>query len=184
MKVWTCTIGPVARERLPEGADQPMRAAVEAAFHVLTGEQAQACFSGWEPRFTVMQQAVICGKPPERREIVAEILAELAERGLTADVARALEAGTSAVLRAQIGAMQHRVDTASAHSRQVAETGGNALQILASFAVLHDLGWRFRPPGDTPTDDRSEAQVNDVLHQLHEQFRKQANDQQGNDNRP
>jgi hypothetical protein len=44
---WHCTIGPTTRSKLRNGADAPLRIAVESAFVKLLGEQAEMCASGW-----------------------------------------------------------------------------------------------------------------------------------------
>lgn len=44
---WSCKIGEVTRSRLPEGADSPMRRAVEHAYIEITGEAPHFIFSGW-----------------------------------------------------------------------------------------------------------------------------------------
>src|SRR5689334_1477126 len=44
---WCCDVGPIERDRLPDGADLPMRNAVAEAFHRLTGEWPSKISSGW-----------------------------------------------------------------------------------------------------------------------------------------
>jgi len=44
---WTCVIGPADRNKLPDGADFPMRMAVQSAFHRTTGDGHEICMSGW-----------------------------------------------------------------------------------------------------------------------------------------
>lgn len=47
MKIWTCKIGEVDAEKLPCGADLPMRKAIVAAYRQITGEEPEFIFSGW-----------------------------------------------------------------------------------------------------------------------------------------
>jgi hypothetical protein len=58
---WTCRIGILAGVEVPDGGDAPMRAAVEEAFYKVTGQHAEACFSGWGDEFTEGEKAVIAG---------------------------------------------------------------------------------------------------------------------------
>lgn len=44
---WTCRIGPVDRDKLPNWADSPLRKAVANAFLELIGRDAQTVSSGW-----------------------------------------------------------------------------------------------------------------------------------------
>jgi len=44
---WVCVIGPIEQNKLPMGADFPMRQAVKQAFAGLVGEEAEICASGW-----------------------------------------------------------------------------------------------------------------------------------------
>lgn len=57
-KIWTCTIGGVVGE-LPQGADLPMRQAVQRAFLELTGTHAEFTFSGWGESLTEAQRSVV-----------------------------------------------------------------------------------------------------------------------------
>ncbi len=50
-KVWDCKIGPF-KGKLPHGADNPLRKAIQKAFKEITGEDAEVCFSGWGGEFT------------------------------------------------------------------------------------------------------------------------------------
>lgn len=47
---WTCKIGPADRDRLPEGADSPLREAVADAFTLIMGDDAELISSGWGPK--------------------------------------------------------------------------------------------------------------------------------------
>jgi hypothetical protein len=44
---WKCIIGPIHRDKLPLGADFPMRRAVEEAFFQVTEEYPARISSGW-----------------------------------------------------------------------------------------------------------------------------------------
>jgi hypothetical protein len=44
---FTCTIGPIYRNLVPDGGDFPMRQAVKKAYLDLIGENASMCSSGW-----------------------------------------------------------------------------------------------------------------------------------------
>ena len=59
MAIWSCKIGEQARDILPDGADGPLRAAVEEAYRKLTGETAEFCFSGWGGQLTDDEQEVV-----------------------------------------------------------------------------------------------------------------------------
>jgi len=45
--IWTCKIGEANVSCLPNGADYPMRQAVERAYYDLTGRWPEFIFSGW-----------------------------------------------------------------------------------------------------------------------------------------
>jgi len=44
---WVCVVGPIERDKLPDGSDLPMRWAVQSAFENVTGEWPGVCSSGW-----------------------------------------------------------------------------------------------------------------------------------------
>lgn len=44
---WFCVVGPVERADLPDGADFPMRRAIDLGFEALTGKDYENCWSGW-----------------------------------------------------------------------------------------------------------------------------------------
>lgn len=46
-RIWACKIGEIDAEALPDGADYPIRLAVQKAYRELTGREAEFCFSGW-----------------------------------------------------------------------------------------------------------------------------------------
>lgn len=55
MKIWFCKIGEA--ESVPEGADGPMREAVEAAYKDLTGREPGFLFSGWGGQLSEAERA-------------------------------------------------------------------------------------------------------------------------------
>jgi len=58
-KIWTCKIGEIDTELLPDGADAPMRAAVEDAYEKLTGQHNHFCFSGWGGKLTDTEREIV-----------------------------------------------------------------------------------------------------------------------------
>jgi hypothetical protein len=58
-KVWECRIGWAANADLPEGADGPMRAAVEEAYERITGRSPEFIFSGWGAELSVDEARVV-----------------------------------------------------------------------------------------------------------------------------
>lgn len=57
--VWGCKIGEADRSALPEGADGPMRKAVQAAYLKLTGSSPAFVFSGWGAELTPAEEQVV-----------------------------------------------------------------------------------------------------------------------------
>ena len=57
-KIWACKIGEVDDNLLPDGADWPMRRAVEAAYQSLTGRDPEFLFSGWGGKLTQTEREV------------------------------------------------------------------------------------------------------------------------------
>ena len=47
MEIWSCKIGECDASKVPDGADFPMRRAIEAAYIKITGEDPKFIFSGW-----------------------------------------------------------------------------------------------------------------------------------------
>lgn len=56
MATWSCKIGEADRDKLPDGADSPMRTAVARAYKELTGEEPKFIFSGWGAELTQVEQ--------------------------------------------------------------------------------------------------------------------------------
>ena len=61
MKIWSCKIGQVASDKVPDGGDAPMRQAVEAAYRSLTGEEPEFCITGWGAELDEVEQKVLNG---------------------------------------------------------------------------------------------------------------------------
>lgn len=62
-RIWQCKIGGLV-EGLPNGADSPMRDAIEKAFREVTGYSARFTFSGWAAELTEGERQVVnndCG---------------------------------------------------------------------------------------------------------------------------
>lgn len=70
--IWTCKIGGEVNY-LPNGADWPLRKAVELAFKDLTGNDADYCFSGWSGKLTPIERAVIENKAVKLEDITVEL---------------------------------------------------------------------------------------------------------------
>ena len=58
-KIWTCKIGECDNSILPDGADLPMREAVEKVYFDLTGEQPTFLFSGWGGELDEFERKVV-----------------------------------------------------------------------------------------------------------------------------
>jgi len=58
-QIWYCKIGGIDLSRLPDGADLPMRKAVEKAYFELTGEQPKFNFTGWNAVLDKYEQQVV-----------------------------------------------------------------------------------------------------------------------------
>lgn len=73
-RIWFCKIGGKI-DGLPhvsDGADWPMRRAVQEAFKALTGRECEFTFSGWAGSLTEGERAVVENRPPNRRAPVAD----------------------------------------------------------------------------------------------------------------
>jgi hypothetical protein len=64
VKTWSCKIGEVDADRLPRGADYPMRRAIEAAYREITGQEPDFLFSGWGAELTEPERAVVENRLP------------------------------------------------------------------------------------------------------------------------
>lgn len=65
MKIWACKIGEVSEGDLADGADAPMRQAVQKAFKELTGTDDLFCFSGWAGKLDAYESELVKGSPPQ-----------------------------------------------------------------------------------------------------------------------
>ena len=64
MKIWSCKIGEVDFDDVPDGGDLPMRQAVRKAYKELTGKDDKFLFSGWGSELTDIEREVVTGRPP------------------------------------------------------------------------------------------------------------------------
>ena len=62
--VWFCKIGSLENLAMPNGADLPMRQAIQKAFEEITGVNAEFCFSGWGGELTESEIACVLNKQP------------------------------------------------------------------------------------------------------------------------
>lgn len=60
-QIWSCKIGECDLSKLPKGGDYEMRCAVQAAYYLLTGEQAVFLFSGWNAELTEGERECVNG---------------------------------------------------------------------------------------------------------------------------
>lgn len=64
-RIWDCKIGELSDDiELPNGADGPMREAVNHAYKTLTGREPSFIFSGWDGTLTDAEREAL--KPSER----------------------------------------------------------------------------------------------------------------------
>lgn len=63
-KIWSCKIGEVDPDKLPQWPDGAMRNAVAMAYHELTGEDPEFIFSGWGAVLTEPERAVVEDRVP------------------------------------------------------------------------------------------------------------------------
>jgi len=61
MKIWDCKIGEIHESLLPDGADGPLRDAVQKAYYELTGEEPNFCFSGWGGELDEVEREIADG---------------------------------------------------------------------------------------------------------------------------
>ena len=59
MKVWQCKLVLPEDANLPDGADLPMRQALQSACEELTGQQPIDIFSGWGGKLTKIEQRLV-----------------------------------------------------------------------------------------------------------------------------
>lgn len=70
-RVWYCKIGGFVKE-LPEGADWPLRQAVQDAFARATGQHAEYAFTGWGGELTPVERAIVNNVRRFREQAVAK----------------------------------------------------------------------------------------------------------------
>lgn len=58
-KIWTCKIGGCKASDLPDGANKPMRIAVQRAYRRITGKSPIFTFSGWGGELTDIEREVV-----------------------------------------------------------------------------------------------------------------------------
>jgi hypothetical protein len=104
-KVWFCKIGEVDPANVPNGADFPMREAIERTYKRITGEDPTFLFSGWGAELTEIERAVVEDRLPDSHKAASEHLALAAKamgeeerEELEARIARELEAAFPYVL--------------------------------------------------------------------------------------
>jgi hypothetical protein len=87
-RFWNCVIGPADFSKLPDGADAPLRAAVQRKFEEVVGKGHKICLSGWDNATTEIakhnnekyfEYAVIktCLPKPELRQLTGGELLKL-----------------------------------------------------------------------------------------------------------
>ena len=75
MKTWSCKIGEIEKDRLPEnGASSPMRAAVRTAYMNLTNQEPNFIFCGWAAELTEAERAVHEDREPDPVKVAWEHL--------------------------------------------------------------------------------------------------------------
>jgi len=75
--IWSCKIGEA--DGLPEGADLPMRQAVQLAYYQLTGKHANFCFSGWGAKLTEKEREVVM-EDEDRKKFIERVKGEIRRR--------------------------------------------------------------------------------------------------------
>lgn len=58
-KIWSCKIGEVDADLLPDGADFPMRMAIAEAYQRITGKEPNFIFSGWGAELTNPERCAV-----------------------------------------------------------------------------------------------------------------------------
>jgi len=67
-KIWSCKIGGMIPENLPQGLDWPMRKAIQRAFREITGVDHEFTFSGWGGELTEPERAAYENRLPHSTE--------------------------------------------------------------------------------------------------------------------
>ncbi len=79
-RYWMCIVGPTDADNLGNGADAPMRNAVEKAFEELTEHQVHQCTSGWgltEDRKAKVMHAWSTECPVPTHELIHQLASSL-----------------------------------------------------------------------------------------------------------
>lgn len=58
-RIWECKIGEIDDSKLEDGADLPMRLAIQRAYKEITGEDCLFCFSGWGGTLTESEEKYV-----------------------------------------------------------------------------------------------------------------------------
>lgn len=58
-RIWSCKIGGEIPDNLSDGADLPMRIAIERAFLEITGVEARFTFSGWAGKLDEIERKIV-----------------------------------------------------------------------------------------------------------------------------
>jgi len=77
---WMCYIGPIDREKLPQGADFPLRQAVKEAYINLTNDNKFICSSGWgnsEQDIKLIDEILFIKQNPENCKKLLDFLKTL-----------------------------------------------------------------------------------------------------------
>jgi hypothetical protein len=89
-RIWRCKIGgPV--NWLPDGADLPMRKAIQEAFTRLTGREPEFTFSGWGAKLVESERAVVEDRKRAETSIEARICKYLGDHEVAAVTSPSLE---------------------------------------------------------------------------------------------
>jgi hypothetical protein len=72
-KIWSCKIGEVDPEKVPQGSDAPMRDAVAKRYRYLTGADPGFIFSGWGDDLDESERAVVEDRLPDPRVIMRDL---------------------------------------------------------------------------------------------------------------
>lgn len=157
MRMWSCMIGEVPNEALPDGSDAPMRQAVRRAYIELTGHHDVFLFSGWGDQLDESHRAVVENREPDPYKIRDEIIDRLGPvegfiSNLGADVAALPESDDDPA--ADMGTDVVSAVAAMAETLRFVGSAGDA---RAAVAVLHRLGYRVSQAIDESAAERRAA---------------------------
>jgi hypothetical protein len=66
LATWSCRIGQVPHQELPDWSDRLMREAVARAYLEITGQEPHFILSGWAGELTEAERAVVENRKPTR----------------------------------------------------------------------------------------------------------------------